>query len=72
MLSYSCDTKSIFSYVSVGFLSFGKSACSFSYADIGIRFCVAANGVMRFSVRSFGCALFYFHRKREQQWDFLV
>ena len=47
---------------SVSLLSFGKSACSFSYAVMGIRFCVATNGAMRFSVcSSFGATHFLFY-----------
>ena len=43
------------------FLLFGKNALSIlSFPFWCAKLCVAASGVMRFSVRSFGCALFYF------------
>ena len=34
--------------------------------------CVAAIGVMHFSVRSFGCALFIFRRKKKMIWEMIV
>jgi hypothetical protein len=42
-----------------GFMPFGKNAPPLLiFADR--RFCVAANGALRFSARGFGCALFIF------------
>ncbi|MDD7652338.1 MAG: DUF6591 domain-containing protein [Candidatus Faecousia sp.] len=42
---------------------FGKNAFSALRSPWVPKVCVAANGAMRFSVRSFGCALFYFMQK---------
>ena len=41
------------------YFSFCKNAFSALRSPWSPKICVAANGAMRFSVRSFGCALFY-------------
>ena len=59
MLSYNNYATQIqyFRATSVHFY-FGKNACPFRIPVEGVEVCVAANGAMRFSVRSFGYALF--------------
>ena len=51
-----------------------KMHALFVHTCTGCRNCVAAIGAMRFSVRGFGCALFYFREedKNETNRDFGV